>query len=425
MRKPEERSGQGIAESEARTLADGETVIDRAHVAAQFERDERAGAGARPADATIGFGGRSLVGGAHARDRGMSGETTREFGGVGGEAAGDFLHAADLRGEDAEIERVQGLQATTRGGQHRGGVRPGGIDGEHAGHDITFGAGVFREARDDDVGERQDVDRSEADAAGIEEQLGSVLIAEGTERRQVGGLELRVVRDLREDAGDGARRQETLDRGEVAHVGDEVMLGVARLLEETRGVDIEPTELNPVSATAWTLHGLDGSETGVDRVHPGGGDEDVRRRHAGEIRGQRGADRRGRGGAVDGRFAREPGFGLTRGDERAGVLHHLRQTQSGVAGGRHGQPPVADGVERVQRRADVLGEATRGRFGDEREKFADTAEATGRFLRGARDERVPDEARVAGAQHVPDAPFLALVALDVGERRQADDRRVR
>ncbi len=320
---------------------------------------------------------------------------------------------------------MQGLQSTTRGGEQRGGVGPGGIDGEHAGHDVAFGAGIFREARDDDVGERQDVDRSEADAARIEEELGAVLITEGAERRQVGGLELRVVRDLREDAGDVARREEPFDRGEVAHVGDEVMLRVARLLEEARGVDVQPPELDPFGAAARTLHGVDGGETGVDRVHPGGGDEDVGRRHAGEIRGQRGADRRGRGGAVDGRFAREPGFGLTRGDERAGVLHHLGETQRGVAGGRHGQPPVADGVERGQRRADVIGEATGGRFRDEREKFAGTAEAAGGFLRGARDERVADEARITGTQQVPDARFLALVALDIGERRQADDRRVR
>ena len=73
----------------------------------------------------------------------------------------------------------------------------------------------------------------------------------------------------------------------------------------------------------------------------------------------------------------------------------------------------------------MVGEAAGGRFRDEREKFAGAAEAAGGFLRGARDERVADEARIAGTQHAPDARFLALVALDVGERRQADDRRVR
>ena len=46
----------------------------------------------------------------------MRGEPTRELGGVGGETASDFLHAADLRGEHAEVERVQGLEAETRGG---------------------------------------------------------------------------------------------------------------------------------------------------------------------------------------------------------------------------------------------------------------------------------------------------------------------
>ena len=96
------------------------------------------------------------------------------------------------------------------------------------------------------------------------------------------------------------------------------------------------------------------------------------------------------------------------------MLHHLRETQGGVAGGRHGQPPVADGVERSQRRADMFGEASGGRFRDEREKFAGTAEAARGFLRGPRDEGVADETRVAGTQQVPDARFLPLVALDVG-----------
>ena len=44
------------------------------------------------------------------------------------------------------------------------------------------------------------------------------------------------------------------------------------------------------------------------------------------------------------------------------MLDHLREPQGGVAGGRRGQPPVADGVERRQLRADVVGEAAGGRF---------------------------------------------------------------
>ena len=160
-------------------------------------------------------------------------------------------------------------------------------------------------------------------------------VAEGAERRQVGGLELRVVRNFRQDAGDGAGREEPFDRGEVAHIGDEVMLGIAGLLEEPRGVDVEPTELDPFGAATRTLHALDRGEAGVDRVHAGGSDENIRRRYALKIRGEHGADRRSRLGSVGGRVAGEPGFSLPRRDERAGMLDHLREPQGGVAGGRH------------------------------------------------------------------------------------------
>ena len=79
------------------------------------------------------------------------------------------------------------------------------------------------------------------------------------------------------------------------------------------------------------LHGVDRGDAGVDRVHARGGDEDVRRLHPGEERRERGADRRERGGAVRGGGTGEPGFRLTRGDERARVLDHLGEAQRGVA----------------------------------------------------------------------------------------------
>ena len=170
---------------------------------------------------------------------------------------------------------MQRLQAVADAGQQLDGVGPRGMHDDHAGHDVAFGTGIFREARDDDVGERQHVDGGKSDAARIEQQLGSMLVAERAKRRDVRGLELRVIRHLGEHAGDGSRRQEAFDGGEVADVGDEVVLRVARLLEETGRVDVKPAELDPGKTTTRTLHGVDGGDAGIDGVHAGGGNQDV------------------------------------------------------------------------------------------------------------------------------------------------------
>ena len=65
-----------------------------------------------------------------------------------------------------------------------------------------------------------------------------MLIAERAQRRDIGGLELRVVRHLGEDAGDATRGEQAFDGGEVADIGDEVVFRIARLLEETGRINV-------------------------------------------------------------------------------------------------------------------------------------------------------------------------------------------
>ena len=86
-----------------------------------------------------------------------------------GKTMGDFGHAAHLRRENGQIERMQGRQPTTHTGQQLDAVRTRGVDGNHARHDVALGARVFREAGNHDVGERQNIDGGEADATRVKE----------------------------------------------------------------------------------------------------------------------------------------------------------------------------------------------------------------------------------------------------------------
>ena len=107
------------------------------------------------------------------------------------------------------------------------------------------------------------------------------------------------------------------------------------------------------------------------------------------------------------------------------MLNHLRQTQRGITGGRRGQVPIADGVNGGEGGAGMFGQAAGTRLGDEREKFPCSSERTGRFPSGAGDERIAHKAWVASVEVFPDPLFLPLVALDVSERGQANDGRMR
>ena len=249
-------------------------------------------------------------------------------------------------------------------------------------------------------------------------------IAEGAQRRDVGRLQLRVVRQLGQDAGDVARGEEPLHRGEVAHVGDEVVRGVGGLLEQAGRIDVEPAELDPGAASAGTLHGVDRGDRGGDGVHARRGEQDVGRCDAGEVGRERGLHRRGRRADVA-TLRREVSVGLARGDEDARMLDELREARRGVARRRRQQHPIADVVERRHHCPGAVGPGQRRGARDEREKFAGAAQRGGRARGGRADEPVADEAGVADGDVAERRRILALVAFDVGERGQADDGRVR
>ena len=120
----------------------------------------------------------------------------------------------------------------------------------------------------------------------------------------------------------------------------------------------------------------------------------------------------------------KPRFRLARRDQRSRVLHHLREAQRGIARGCGRQTPVSNAVDGRKRGTGVFSQATGARLGDQREKFACASQLLRSFLRRAGNEGIAHETGIASAKEFPHAFFLALVALDVGERRQADDGRV-
>ena len=199
-----------------------------------------------------------------------------------------------------------------------------------------------------------------------------------------------------------------------------------RLAEILGGVDIEPTQLDPGDATARGLdrpHGVDG---GRDGAHAGAGEADVLRAAGGEQRREaredvgRGRRRPGRDGA-----AAEPGLRVAGGEAQAGMADHvddarergridleqgpaagLGDAMGGRSGQRDGSVGRAEGAERQGARGIHAGEGAG-------------------LVAGAGDEGVEDEPRITGADAGEHGGVAALVADDVGHRRQRDDGAVR
>ena len=235
-----------------------------------------------------------------------------------------------MRGERRGVERVQGDVPLPGGGQELGGARAHGIHGEDPRHDVARRGGVLREAAGDEVGVRQDIGGGDAGGTRVDHQHRPVKIAKRAQRTQVGGLELRIVRRLREDARDVSPREEAPDLSEVGDVMDEPALDAGILLQQADRIDVQPAQLDPDAAAGGGLHDVDGMQGGVDGVHARGAEEQVRGRDAFEEGHERGAHfGRARVGRV--RLIGEPSLGLTGRNERARVLHELGQPVCGVA----------------------------------------------------------------------------------------------
>jgi len=85
-----------------------------------------------------------------------------------------------------------------------------------------------------------------------------VKIAKRAQRRQVGGLELRIIRRLREDARDVSPREEAPDLSEVGDVMDEPALDAGILLQQADRIDVQPAQLDLDAAAGGGLHDVDG-----------------------------------------------------------------------------------------------------------------------------------------------------------------------